>query len=501
MKAPNGAGIAGGYNFASDPRLIARYRAQDGLADLTNNPAGFGALVPTAGAVATAVGIDGRTCWQLRSASGGYFLTALTTRYETPCHVFLIAKAAAGSAASQLWLQAQSGASLTSVLAYSSAAAMGVFAASNTTFACVPGNPTFYNLYEHGGVSQVSVNGAAYSSIAAVGGGFGILTGMCIGALSTGTNRGNLDVYEIIVYQGQAIAQFMAQLTAYVRATYPSIGVAANPPAVFSVNQTSLGGLFAAPFDFVLIGGQSNNANYATTPTTIAGANTFQLGNDNTIAALAQLYDDPTNQINTVSVDAVVGKAGGNFTSFANAYVTASGRPLVGVPCALSGSTMSLQSPPLNSSSWNQRAARGFRLRDSLYGSMLARAQNMLALGGTFRALWWYQGENEAVNGGAPLADFSAFTLEFFASFFADLGQPQRVLIQTIANTVAGASAPNLAAVQAAQAGFALAGQRIVLPPSNGPYEADNIHLAAAACNAVGAGAAAAAIAAGSPWI
>jgi hypothetical protein len=501
MKAPNGMGTSSGYNFATDPRLIARYRANDGLADLTANPAGFGALVQTAGAVATAVGVNGRTCWQLRSASGGYLLSGLATRYETPVHIFVVAQAAAGSLPTQFWVSAQAGAGLVTVMSYSSVAAMRYDGTGNTTIACTPANLTFYNYYAHGSVSRSSVNGAAYTSIAAVGAGFGIVSGLCFGALTTGGNRGNLDLYEVFVYQGQAPAQFMSQLTAYVRATYPAIGVAANPPAVFSVNQTSLGGLFAAPFDFMLIGGQSNNANYATTATTIAGANTFQLGNDNTIAALAQLYDDPTGQIDTVSVDAVAGKAGGNFTAFANAYVAASGRPLVGVPCALGGSSMSLVSPPLSPTSWNKRAVRGFRLRDSLYGSMLARGQNMLALGGTFRALWWYQGENEAIAGGQALTDFSALTLDFFASFFADFGQPQRVLVQTIANTVAGASAPNLAAVQAAQAAFAQPGVRIVLPPSSGPYEADNIHLAASACNAVGSAAAAAAIAAGAPWI
>jgi hypothetical protein len=302
------------------------------------------------------------------------------------------------------------------------------------------------------------------------------------------------------------IPDFVLQgFTFYARARYPSFGLAAAIPAAFSVNQTSLGGLVAPPFDVVPIGGQSNNKTFAITgPVTVPGANTFELLSDNTVSPLLTLYQGNATNLDRVNnADNLAGKIGGNATALANSYVASSGRPLLVVPCAEGGSYMG-GSPP-SSQLWAPSYPHNQQFRNSLFGSMVQRTLSMLALGGTFRFLWWYQGESEVLVGSGGVVDspaqHAALTDDFLTKFFQAIGQPKRVILQTIANTCGTATPSNIAILQAGQASLAAAGSVLVMPASSGPYEADNLHLTGPAQTVLGNQAAAAAIAQGAPWI
>lgn len=479
------------YSLDTDPLIMARYRASDGAADISTSGIGLGPLVATSGAVSIGADSDGNAVWQLRSGSGGFLKTAGgATVFYNPITVILIAKAGPAPASNQCWLTTSG---VASSIYWASAAGLKLTGASSAVIASVPANENVFSVYEHNNVSSAGVNGSAFAALTAVGGNVGIInTNLTLGGDPSGSNRADVDIAEVIVYEGPATAQFLTALTAYVRRRYPSRGMSAVVPSPPSPWQLSRGAMPAGAFDYALFLGQSNNdgLHSLTGVPTAAGALAYNFKPDNSIIACPALYGDPTNTIDGVNVNALAG-VGGNATAFAAAYTASTARSLLVVPCALGGSQLV--------ANWWPLLVRGNKKRNCLYGMALDRARNIQSLGGRLVALVWYQGESEAQIGGALLANYQTNLDFMLSSFFRDLGIPEKTLIQTVANTVAGATAPNLAAMQAVPGALAAlsGGTRRALPPSSGPYEADNLHLQASAQNAVGAAMAASAIAAG----
>lgn len=124
--------------------------------------------------------------------------------------------------------------------------------------------------------------------------------------------------------------------------------------------------------------------------------------------------DDPTGQIDAVSLDASPGCSPG--MSFANSLATLRSGVEIGlVPCAKGGSSIA---------QWQRNLSRS-----TLYGSMLARAQEA-AHQGTLSGLLFYQGENDADT--IPHADGwpDSFN-QMLSDLRSDLGLPNLPAIVT----------------------------------------------------------------------
>ncbi len=473
------------YNWQTDTRLLGRWKAGS-LTDLSGAGV-FGNLVSTGGTVTTATNVlDGNSSWQFTKGAGISLQATVTTNFiYNPFTIFIIARSTGTPAVGDTVMSSAAGLG-GPWINYNAAGSYRYSGATNITIACTPANFNLLSLYAHGPQTRYGVNGAAWTVANSQS---DELRTLAFGTIENGTLGWSGDILEIVIVEGQPSAAFMAGITAYFRSQYPSLGVAASPPASFSVDQTTLGGLFSAPFDIIAVGGQSNNCTMSTGATQAPGTGVFMLGRDNNVQALPSLYMTATGLQDFVEFDSSTG-AGGNATSLANTYHAATGRPCVIVPCAASGSGFFPVGTLANNQWWDASQIRGFKLRNALYGSMLARIKNLIALGGTYRFLWWYQGETEAIAGGAPLANHKANTLAMFSSLASDLGLPQRVVVQPIANTLAGATAPNIATMQTNQAAMALAGQIVVGTPWAGAMNADNVHLGATGCDTVGTAAA-----------
>lgn len=480
------------YDWTQDPQIVSRYRA-DSLADI--GPRNTWGTLAAVGTVPSGTDADGNPTWQVRHTGGGYLQPPGTATQINPNTIIMIAKAVSPTAGQAWFMGAATGGTY---LIYEDAGAMNTGTGSN--FSITPANQNLITFYAHNQASRVSVQNGAYQILGSTAGGSvgSLVGGICIGS-RRGSQTGNVDISEVWILEGQPSQQFLAGLTAYVRGRYPSMSLPSTPPAAFSVDATSLNGLFTAPFDIILLTGQSNNSCHAISGTpTAPGALAYILGNDNVVKAMPLLYDDPTNALDQQGATDSLGGGvvGGNATALVAAYTAATGRPCVVIPSAAGGSYMG---PALasNTIDWEPSYPNGNKLRNSLYGSALARLKNMIGLGGTFRFVFHYQGEAEAGNSvaGATPSGHAARTATFITSFFADLGQPTRIIVQKIANLAAPAVAGDVAIVQAGQAGLAVAGSILIGPASNGPYETGNLHLQASAQNAVGAAAAALALA------
>lgn len=135
--------------------------------------------------------------------------------------------------------------------------------------------------------------------------------------------------------------------------------------------------------DVFLVGGQSNAVGEMVTnkpyyhPTLKAGL----FGNDYAWKELADPTDSNSGQVDSVSSDASVG--GSAWLTLATYLMQDQGVPVAFVPCALVGSVISSWQPAANHQD-----------RTTLYGSMNYRGQQT----GCKAVLWW-QGESDAVNG------------------------------------------------------------------------------------------------------
>jgi hypothetical protein len=270
----------------------------------------------------------------------------------------------------------------------------------------------------------------------------------------------------------------------------------AAPQTLPSTAATVAAGItLPADFDFIVIGGQSQNSNYTSAGSLTFTSGILELGNDNVYKAAVSKYDDPTNQTDLISLENPAAlKSYGNAIAMANQIAAASGRPLVIVPCMLGGSgIVPPQSGGVLWAIWDPAFPRGFGLRNSLMGSMVARTQDAIARGGKFRYLWWDQGQAEAISDLAHVNAWVSKTDSALSYFYARTGLPERTIFAQMAVTPHGS---NWAAARAAQPGLASA-SRIMVSEPDGPYEPDGLHDGPAAADALGGLVAGAALSAG----
>ena len=193
--------------------------------------------------------------------------------------------------------------------------------------------------------------------------------------------------------------------------------------------------ILTIPTDTFIIAGQSNNSGRGTnnqTWTPGLGFPALNFANDYTIKRLADPYDDATGQIDTVSSDS--GLAAGSVWPLVATYFLANvRRRLLLVPCAKGGSAITAWQPGANHQD-----------RTTLYGSMVYRA---LRAGGTLKAVLWWQGETDAINGMSQ-ADYNGYLDTIANAVQADLGVP--LMACKLQNSSGIADDPNEAAINAA---------------------------------------------------
>lgn len=169
----------------------------------------------------------------------------------------------------------------------------------------------------------------------------------------------------------------------------------------------------------------------------------------------AEPVDDATGQIDAVSVDQVAEMAGPGM-SFATSLAKLRPTKVIGlIPCAKGGSSI-LQ--------WKRNTSR-----ESLYGSMIARAKAAQAQG-VLKGLVWYQGEAESAGADTAAAqnwrqsfltlaqdvcdDLKAPDLKFVVTELAPNPKPEAYLnwamIQQQQRSLSGARNGNVACVSAA---------------------------------------------------
>ena len=490
------------YNFAADPQLLGRWKAGS-LADMSvSGP--FGALVATGGAITTTPSVlDGNAVWSFTKGAAVRLLSANLTTIPGPFHFFIVARSTATGGAPALgdvWMSDGGNGTGGSAVTWQDATHIRGTSGGNLSAVCTPTNFNFFNFCFHCfGPSRFCVNGAPYSTANDNVG--NQIHGIVLGALNNGTSGAGVDIAEVIVVEGQCSAALIAGITSYMSATYPSLGVAATPPAVFSVDQTVLS-LVSAGDDFIILGGQSNMDCNTSAATATAAANTYVFDAGLTFHAMPQVY----NAYGGAPVDTTPSRgagAGGPGTSLLNTYTASTGRRVLACPIMSGGSGMSTAGANgVASNTWERDAVggRNQHQRNVLYWLAVARVKNLINLGLKFRFLAWYQGEDEAISGQA--STHAAITNTFFTNFLADCGLPKRIVVQQIANSVFGATAPNIATIQAGQAGLASAGSVLVTPAWAGAMEGDGLHVVAAGANSIGAAMANAALAqtAGTGW-
>lgn len=135
--------------------------------------------------------------------------------------------------------------------------------------------------------------------------------------------------------------------------------------------------------DLFILAGQSNMSGRGLLSEVPSFANASQIkvySNAGLWVGGYEPVDDPAGQIDSVSLDSNAGASSG--MAFANALATLRpGREVGLIPCAKGGSSLN---------QWARNLSRS-----SLYGSMIARANEAKAQG-TIKGLIFYQGENDA---------------------------------------------------------------------------------------------------------
>ena len=143
----------------------------------------------------------------------------------------------------------------------------------------------------------------------------------------------------------------------------------------------------AAIPDIFIIAGQSNNSGRGTNPQSYSHATltAYLYGNDYVYKELADPMDANTNQVDAVSGDADA--AGSYVPLLATQIMASTGKPVVFVPCAKGGTSITDWQPKTNHYD-----------RTTLYGSMAYRTSLMKLIGNVRGVIWW-QGEREVVLG------------------------------------------------------------------------------------------------------
>ncbi len=483
--------------FTTDLQMVDRWRASDGL---TNSaPLKYhGDMTFVGGTIPTAAGVDGQTVWQKTKGDGKRLVSANAFPLQGPFTLIVVAKqnGLGGAPALNDVLVSHSVAGGSLAIAWRSTALYGSLFSGVVTFAATPANNNVLVCHMHANQSRFCVNGAPYS--APQSSGATSTLGITLGAFFDGTQDSGWDIAEVIVYAGQGgpSAQWWSSFGAYAAARYPSIWPANTTFTPFSVDQTSLGGLLAAPFDVIAFIGQSNMQEMAIATTGTPTGSVFMLDKDNTVRALGTL---PSVATNGVYLDRVAASnksgIGGPIVPFANAYAAASGRPLLCVPCQRG--TTGFPGDNLGSASddWTVTYPAGIAdLRCGLAGSAVARIKNAIALGGTYRMTVGYWGE-AALQAGTD-ASAGPHWKTVLDDITAATGV-DRHIIQLLYATIGGVPTT---ATNASLSTLAVAGKRLMSASPNSGQEADGVHNNAASCIQAAANWMALVNAQGAPW-
>lgn len=480
------------YNLATDTRILDWYEADTGVTSKAVQPK-FGNLVAQGGAVATAT-LNGQPVFAFRSGSGGCYATASDNfdPIQNPYHLFFLIQDV-GSASQGTY--------------FGNAQARPLFQYTNGTtlnyggqgFTAAPAGWHLYEIYQHGSKTMVSIDGGTYIPLTGVTGINNTMVNLVLGAAYVTGNRCDANMALALVYEGQGPDAFKTALYSYIASKY---GIAlAAPRAQINVDPTDPSLLLSGTFDIIVTGGQSNMVGLSTVATTSPAAGILYLEGGMKVAQMPDRYGLDTSRIDEISRPApgytmanMYGPAG----AIANPYATARGRQVVMVNGALAGAA--IVPAARGSFPWYYLGTdypRGYKLRDSVYGSMLAQVKWLQSRGGTVRFVTYYQGEAEANAARATGDLWPAAMKALWAEFFADIGMAgqEKVVYVQLAPLSAGADWPYFRTTTQPLA--QVAGKFIMVSAPNGPYEADNIHGQGAFHNTLGASVTAAALAAG----
>lgn len=189
------------------------------------------------------------------------------------------------------------------------------------------------------------------------------------------------------------------------------------------------------PTDTFIIAGQSNGSGRGTNSQVWSpglGFPALNFANDYTLKALADPYDSPSGQIDTVSSDTSPAAAGSVWPLVANSFLANVRKRVLFVPCAKGGVSITSWLPGANHQN-----------RATLYGSMVYRA---LRAGGNLKCVMWWQGETDAING-MTQATYNGYLDTIANAVQADLGIP---LMACKLQNSSGIADANEAAINAA---------------------------------------------------
>ena len=184
--------------------------------------------------------------------------------------------------------------------------------------------------------------------------------------------------------------------------------------------------------DVYLIAGQSNACGQASRYSICPSAGLF--GNDYRYKQLRDPIDSIVGQVDAVNKETAI-QYGSVWPLFAEALAASSGHVVYFVPCALGGSGIA---------DWQPGADH--QNRATLYGSLVYRALQVQAAGGTLKVVLFWGGEHD-VSLGTSQATYNSGLDTFANTINSDLGI--RVMPCKLQNCT-GLSAPNQVTINAA---------------------------------------------------
>ncbi len=464
--------------FSASTKIIDWFEPGSLANKSPNTTTSSGDLTAPLGAVVTnANAQDGQPSWQFSKASPNPLVSASAPIFHPPIHYLVVARMNGTPAANDTVAAAKGGGLW---LDYRDSTHYGIGASAFNVTAAT-GSFVLIKHYAHVNFSRTSINDSAYGAQQTIASAGQISQGVVLGAFNAaGLDASDCEILFYLSWEGQMTDAEATWWNNYLRTKFPTLGIAATPPAMVSLASSATGFPTGSPVA-IPFAGQSNLKNNTTVATATPGANSFMLGRDSTYKALTAAYDAITNQTDFVSADTPGGAVGGLATNLINLVATRFGVNAILVSGAKGGSHL-IQGAPLAANTdldwWGRLARRGNMQRDSLYWSFVARVQDAIAKGARIPYSVWYQGESEGESATAHFATDLATTLPaFLTQLAADCGMPDKWIIVCPPPTVPTGSFPNWGPMRAAIQSCDDGVKHFVVIATDGPYEPGNLHL------------------------